>query len=143
MSRSEVELSLEDAVHGFFSPGCLTVSDHRCGLGVTSVERQIDQGQLQRLIQILSRFLASAAKTAVQAELFGMGTELEAEQNLSADASYVLVRLWRLLGLHEALGRSLAEHGEAAQEAVYLSMARLGCRWRMSGSRSAGGNLEA
>ena len=45
----------------------------------------------------------------MQAELFGLGTELEAEQSLSYGASYLLDRLWRRPGLDEALGRLLAE----------------------------------
>jgi len=70
---------------------------------------KIDQDQLRRLIQSLGRFLDPAEQTAVQAELFGLGAELEAEQSLSYGASYVLDQLWRRLGLDEALNRLLAE----------------------------------
>jgi len=70
---------------------------------------QIDQAQLRRLIQSLSRFLEPGEQATVQARLDGLGRELELEQSLSYGGSYLLDQLWRRLGLDKALGQLLAE----------------------------------
>jgi hypothetical protein len=70
---------------------------------------QIDPAQLRRLIESLGRFLEPTERTAVQARLEGFDADLEVERSLSYGASYALDRLWRRLGLDQALGRLLAE----------------------------------
>lgn len=70
---------------------------------------QIDQQQLQRLIESLSRFLEPGEQARVRAQLSGVGRELEVERSLTFGGSYLLDRLWRRLELDQALGRLLAE----------------------------------
>lgn len=70
---------------------------------------KIDADQLRRLIESLSRFLEPAERTEVQARLDGLGPDFEAERSLSYGGSYLLDRLWRRLGLDQALGDLLAQ----------------------------------
>src|SRR5690606_8412541 len=70
---------------------------------------QIDQDQLRRLIESLSRFLEADEQARVQARLRGLGDELEIERSLAYGGTYLLDRLWRRLELDQALGKLLSE----------------------------------
>ena len=70
---------------------------------------QIDQEQLRRLIESLSRFLDVGERARVQARLNGLGDELEIERSLAYGGGYVLDRLWHRLELDQALGKLVAE----------------------------------
>jgi transposase len=70
---------------------------------------QIDQDQIQRLIESLSRFLDAGEQARVQARLGGVGDELEVERSLAYGGTYLLDQLWRRLELDQALGKLLSE----------------------------------
>lgn len=70
---------------------------------------QIDQDQLRRLIESLSRFLDAGEQARVQARLGGLGDELEIERSLAYGGTYLLDRLWHRLELDQALGKLLSE----------------------------------
>lgn len=88
-------------------------------------EDRLDQEQLRRLIESLSRFLEPGERTAVQARLHGLGTEVEAERSLCFGGSYVLDRLWRRLELDKVLGDLLRERsfGHDIERALFALVA--------------------
>lgn len=88
-------------------------------------EDRLDQEQLERLIESLSRFLEPEERTAVQARLHGLGADVEAQRSLSFGGSYVLDRLWRRLELDKVLGELLRKRsfGHDIERALFALVA--------------------
>jgi len=70
---------------------------------------QIDKAQLRRLVESLARFLDPEDQAEIQGRLGGLGMDLQVERSLAYGGAYVLDRLWRRLGLDEALADLLAD----------------------------------
>ncbi len=68
----------------------------------------VGEDQLRRLVKSIGRFLSPAARTRLEAEVEGLGSDLRLERSLSFGGAYVLDRLWRRLGLDRVLAELLA-----------------------------------
>jgi len=72
-------------------------------------EDAIDKEQIKRLVSSLSRFLDPSDKTAIQASLNGLGSELRVEHSASMGGTYVLDSIWHRLEIDRTLIELLRE----------------------------------
>jgi transposase len=66
-------------------------------------EDAIDRVQIKRLVNSLSRFLDPSDKTAIEATLGGIGTDLRVEHSASMGGAYVLDQIWKRLEINRTL----------------------------------------